>query len=515
MSAEPTYPRSSIRLRAQSGQQLQATASSIPPPIFTPAPTSSDPTGRWNRLFETLDAPEIKVKHAKEFASNDQSTRGPNWYERHLANVYQLRTIRILETLPDALIAFAKTTFQTLRSTGHPPPTESFLTFLQLSRQKCQRRKTLLTETGLMMFYHIRSDDWCTLGSMKHIQAGNWDLPPLLMWTPEASQREHAVSDGFLKVVAEEDLDEQELWQVIGEAERNTWRLLRKNAVKDTLANWEFRGLSIESDSVMDGVMRLAKEGSFPWTTCSSCGSHSKYRVDANSDASLRWDAMSSSTTWLGMYPFPRLSLQVDYYPLCRVLFCISRSRDCIAFQHWRYCTTWRAKQTHPTTVLDPTSGLHHPRNSHLSHVKHHKVWTQAVTSDNTFMCLNSGNIEYIGIRHRGTQTLYLSPPIKRLSIAGYGWLQTGLYLAIIEDAIARFSSGNQPGDTPDDDNAEPVDFHEGASPTHPDPKVGRGGRSGDKRGGRSSDLKTQDSGGSMSVDMTTLVSSSSFWSST
>jgi hypothetical protein len=145
-----------------------------------------------------------------------------------------------------------------------------------------------------MLFYYIRSDDWCTLGSMKHIQAGNWDLPPLLMWTPEASQREYAVSDGFLKVVAEEDLDEQEL---------------------DTLANWEFRGLSIESDSVMDGAMRLAREGSFSWTTCGGCGSHSKYQADANSDASLRWDAISSSTTWLGMYPFPRLSLQVDLLP--------------------------------------------------------------------------------------------------------------------------------------------------------------------------------------------------------
>ncbi|KAJ8586476.1 hypothetical protein M405DRAFT_843850 [Rhizopogon salebrosus TDB-379] len=280
------------------------------------------------------------------------------------------------------------------------------------------------------------------------------------MWTPEASQRKYAVSDGFLKVVAEEDLDEQELWQVIGEAERNTWRLLHKNAVEDTLANWEFRGLSIESDSVMDGVMRLAREGSFPWTTCSGCGSHSKYQVDANSDASLRWDAMSSSTMWLG---------------------------------------TVLPSSTGDTV---PPGGPSRPTQQQ-SLIQ--QVWTQAVTSDNTFMCLSSGNIEYIGIRHRGTQTLYLSPPIKRLSIAGYGWLQTGLYLAIIEDAIARFSSGNQPGDTPDDDNTEPMDFDEGANPTHPDPKEGRSGRSGNKRGGRSSGLKTQGSGENMSVDMTTL----------
>jgi hypothetical protein len=52
---------------------------------------------------------------------------------------------------------------------------------------------------------------------------------------------------------------------------------------------------------------------------------------------------------------------------------------------------------------------------------------------------IHSGNYEIIGIRHRETQTLYITPLIiPHSSIPSYGKIQVGLYIAAIRDAIDR-----------------------------------------------------------------------------
>jgi hypothetical protein len=55
-------------------------------------------------------------------------------------------------------------------------------------------------------------------------------------------------------------------------------------------------------------------------------------------------------------------------------------------------------------------------------------------------MVLHSGNHEIIGIRHRKTQTLYISPVIKphNCSDPAYGKLQVGIYIAAIKETIDR-----------------------------------------------------------------------------
>ena len=117
-------------------------------------------------------------------------------------------------------------------------------------------------------------------------------------------------------------------------------------------------------------------------------------------------------------------------------------------------------------------------------------------------MCLSSGNYEFIGIRHRRDQTLYISPLIDRVSIEHYGWLQTGLYLAVIEDALVRFSRG----DSSDESNGSDLD------PTDPgDSGLMHFGQAGGHSGGGDDEEGTgyqpEDSGGNTSVDMSTLVS--------
>lgn len=59
-------------------------------------------------------------------------------------------------------------------------------------------------------------------------------------------------------------------------------------------------------------------------------------------------------------------------------------------------------------------------------------------------MVLHSGNHEIIGIRHRNSQTLYISHVIEPHSCSNpaYGKLQVGIYIAALQDAIDRAMQG-------------------------------------------------------------------------
>ena len=64
----------------------------------------------------------------------------------------------------------------------------------------------------------------------------------------------------------------------------------------------------------------------------------------------------------------------------------------------------------------------------------------QATRVDGSIIVLQSGNHEFIGIRHRTTQTLYISDLIKPHACKepSYGKLHVGVYIAGIRDALDR-----------------------------------------------------------------------------
>ncbi|KAK0205958.1 hypothetical protein DFS33DRAFT_1381055 [Desarmillaria ectypa] len=70
------------------------------------------------------------------------------------------------------------------------------------------------------------------------------------------------------------------------------------------------------------------------------------------------------------------------------------------------------------------------------------QIWAEAVNIDATFMVLNCGNLEYIGIRDRKLQRLYLSPLLDLGNplpdSPGYFKIHTGLNIVALLDAIKR-----------------------------------------------------------------------------
>ncbi|TFK66618.1 hypothetical protein BDN72DRAFT_880180 [Pluteus cervinus] len=68
------------------------------------------------------------------------------------------------------------------------------------------------------------------------------------------------------------------------------------------------------------------------------------------------------------------------------------------------------------------------------------EVWRLAVQKDTTVIVINCGNYERIGIRHRASQTLYLSDMID-LTKPGYGKLHLGTLMSVVDDALIRYQA--------------------------------------------------------------------------
>lgn len=68
------------------------------------------------------------------------------------------------------------------------------------------------------------------------------------------------------------------------------------------------------------------------------------------------------------------------------------------------------------------------------------QAWNRSVEKDTTIIVFNCGNFERIGIRHRKSQTLFLSDivDVAHGNDPAYGKLQIGIYIAAIQDAYDR-----------------------------------------------------------------------------
>lgn len=107
-------------------------------------------------------------------------------------------------------------------------------------------------------------------------------------------------------------------------------------------------------------------------------------------------------------------------------------------------------------------------------------------------MVLHSGNHEIIGIRHRKTQTLYISHVIEPHSCSNpaYGKVQVGIYIAAIQDTIDRAMQGieareksgrDPPADISLKDEEANLDGDPGDHPEGPTGSNKRNGSSGSK----------------------------------
>lgn len=90
--------------------------------------------------------------------------------------------------------------------------------------------------------------------------------------------------------------------------------------------------------------------------------------------------------------------------------------------------------------------------------------------ADATVVVIFAGNFEYIGIRDRETQTLYISDllHLKHLRNPAYGKLHTGLHCFIVYETIERFKEESVHGTAPGHDDDDDDDKSNGGSRKRP-----------------------------------------------
>ncbi|KIM42909.1 hypothetical protein M413DRAFT_26874 [Hebeloma cylindrosporum] len=110
------------------------------------------------------------------------------------------------------------------------------------------------------------------------------------------------------------------------------------------------------------------------------------------------------------------------------------------------------------------TSKRRHRYRPEFRHLLQH-AWAKAVENDGTFIILTCGRYERIGIRHRASQTLYLSGLIDPINTQDprYRKLHVALNMAIVRDVLERHELATIPGTKR---AAEEADIEDSLPPT-------------------------------------------------
>ncbi|KAF8623404.1 hypothetical protein AX15_006392 [Amanita polypyramis BW_CC] len=144
--------------------------------------------------------------------------------------------------------------------------------------------------------------------------------------------------------------------------------------------------------------------------------------------------------------------------------------------------------------MRDPDDETYQDPNEKTAQKLVQQAWAQAVRVDGTVIVLHSGNQELVCLRHRQSQTLYVSELIvpSTCSDPGYGKLHIGIYIAAIQDMMDRWQhraeskpSGDG-GDGGGDDGGEDQDGQDhsrGSGSIHKGGYDSRGRRKGRGRG--------------------------------
>ncbi|KAF9072096.1 hypothetical protein BDP27DRAFT_1418451 [Rhodocollybia butyracea] len=193
-------------------------------------------------------------------------------------------------------------------------------------------------------------------------------------------------------------------------AERNRWKFLKECSPDTELAVWEIFACSSVSRELFSSIQDIAKQAQ---------NSDAVWKRPCTEDFHLthhpyKFYPDATETPWT----LPESTTNSDVY-----------------------------ESTHPTVTTVPplihTKPLQNNRAEYPTSTVERgmdylqRAWARAVDINATFIILHRGASEIICIRHRASQTLYVSGIIDT-SAVGYGKLQAALYAAIVKDKAIR-----------------------------------------------------------------------------
>ncbi|KAF8504380.1 hypothetical protein F5888DRAFT_739048 [Russula emetica] len=395
------------------------------------------------------------------------------FYDRHLAPHLILERVVYFDTL---VYTMANTVDQAIQDavTKRPLPKDTRL--LQSEEQIENTDEVIFPtavyrETGVAESYSKYTSTYClpiasTLAL--HPSSGRWNS--ILNWTMDGKIGRWAIADGVLHIspvvfrVKNNQL-KQKLFQNEDDGKKGIIEQLAFR--KTTLAVWEMKSLTVGTAQVMEEIVEMGlTHAKFSWKKCAPtlCNhqlwkgmEESRKSYDAGFDArsspwtlpivpsssaadsrqtSLRKGLRSASaqggTNARLSYKEPPMSPVEDGEGVRK-----KRRRNDSDPSECDRPPPKKSKAESMDESYEPPPGAWQEV---IAHSFLQQTWAEAVRNKCTIMVLHSGNHEIIGIRHRKTQTLYVSHVIEPhcCSNPAYGKIQVGIYIAAIQETMDR-----------------------------------------------------------------------------
>ncbi|KAF8504381.1 hypothetical protein F5888DRAFT_1655232 [Russula emetica] len=471
--------------------------------------------GEADVILHTQEPPDTALSALR--TTTIGSSRQAAFYDRHLASHLTLERVVYFDTLVSTM---ANTVDQAIQDAVTKRPLPKDTSVLQSEKQIEYADEvlfpTVYREMGVASRYLKYTSTYClpiasTLAL--HPSSGHW--ASILNWTMDGKIGRWAIADDDGKK---------------GIIEQLAFR-------KTTLAVWEMKSLTVGTAQVMEEIVEMGlTHAKFPWKKCAPtvCNhrlwegmEESRESYDAGFDArsppwtlpivpsssaadsrqtSLRKGLRSASaqggTNTGQSYKEPSMSPVEDGEGVRR-----KRRRNDSDSSEYDRPPPKKSKADSMDESYEPPPGARQEVNAQ-SFLQ--QTWAQAVRNKCTIMVLHSGNHEIIGIRHRKTQTLYISRVIEPhcCSNPAYGKIQVGIYIAAIQETMdrarqdieAREKRARDPSPSVSlrNEEANPdrdLDGYSTEGPTRPNKRSRGSGSKGKRQGGRKGNAKRHASG--------------------
>ncbi|KAF8351949.1 hypothetical protein F5887DRAFT_1170315 [Amanita rubescens] len=424
-------------------------------------------------------------------------TRPPAFFDKHFSEKLKLLRVTRLPSLAHDIAAIVdKTIMDSFNDNVQFPPCDTLLSARQRNSAVSSIGRDMADEKAVASFYERTTATFCApVASTLALRVSDWDS--LLVWTQSANVSGYAIADGFLTFAGPTSLAEREaeLRKVMDE---ETFRLFGLLSTRRTsLVTNGFKHMAAGGPEILLAIPNLSNSPSFDWTSCNApeCASMTNYKKERDKVKEVFVEPDAKKTPWTfpnnPMSPSGSETVRPTTPDASPVSVSIAINRE---LQRPRFFRRRHAVYGFDATTIATSrrckSGNRFSKGEGEGRTRPHEV-------DGSIIVLQSGNHEFIGIRHRATRTLYISDLINPHACKepSYGKLHVGLYIAGLKDALDRerqVHSAQPPGG----DNGPSGSGGNGPSGSGGNGPSGSGGDGPSGSGGNGCDKQDGPSGG-------------------
>ncbi|KAM6493938.1 hypothetical protein JOM56_010299 [Amanita muscaria] len=407
--------------------------------------SASDPLSEIPQELKDLFSWNPPPLNPLPFLGTKMSTRThpPAFFDRHFRPELKLLRVKRLPSLVRDIAAIVDETIMNSFNDGFQfPPSGKLPSAEQLEFSVLNIDWDMADEKAVASFYDKTTATFCApVASTLALRLSDWNT--LLVWTQSVNVSGYAIADGFLKVASPTNLAKKEtqLKEAMGEETLRHLQVLSTR--RASLVTNEFKNLAAGGPEVMLAIPNLSNSPSFDWTGCEfpNCALMTHHVKEREKIATVFLGPDAKNTPWTIAPASVSALLPASVPPPS-----LSTGSSSVQGSSEDVGTSKAVKRKRDESRASSSSSFN--RQANIPYFPRSialisdftEAWAQATRVDGSIIVLQSGNHEFIGIRHRTTQTLYISDLIKPHACKepSYGRFHVGIYIAGIRDALDR-----------------------------------------------------------------------------